>query len=140
MQKTRLFAFYLTLAASALLCAGQDKAGNEGIILNSILLAPPGTPGQHSVVLTWTASPTSGVTYNIYRGAAAGVCIGNVTPYATGITTTTFTDNVNLTDGQKVFYNVSAAKGGAESPCDGELQVLIPVLPGAPSGLSGTVN
>jgi hypothetical protein len=41
-----------------------------------LLLCPPAlaTPGKHSVILNWTASPTSGVTYNLYRGSAAGVC------------------------------------------------------------------
>lgn len=98
------------------------------------------TPGKHSVVLSWTASTTQGVTYNLYRGNAAGVCSGNPTPYQTGLTSTTFTDTANLTDGQTIFYNVSAVKGGAESACDGELQVQIPVLPAPPSGLSGTAN
>ena len=98
------------------------------------------TPGQHSVVLTWTASTTSGVTYNLYRGSTAGVCTGTPTPYATGITAATYTDTVGLTDGQTIFYNVSAVKNGGESACDGELQVQIPVLPGAPSGLGGTAK
>jgi hypothetical protein len=97
-------------------------------------------PGKHSVALSWTASTTTGVTYNLYRGSAAGVCSGTPTPYATGITSTTFTDTANLTDGQTIYYNVSAVKGGAESACDGELQVLIPVLPAPPSGLSGTAQ
>jgi hypothetical protein len=96
------------------------------------------TPGKHSVILNWTASPTQGVTYNLYRGTAAGICAGNPTPYQTGLTTTTFTDTANLADGQTIFYNVSAVKGGAESTCDGEVQVLIPVLPAPPSGLGAT--
>ena len=98
------------------------------------------TPGKHQVTLSWTASTTTGVTYNIYRGSATGVCNGNPTPYATGITTTSFNDTSNLTDGQIIFYNVSAVKGGAESTCDGEIQVQIPVLPAPPSNLSGTAQ
>lgn len=94
------------------------------------------TPGKHSVTLNWTASPTAGVTYNIYRGSSAGVCNGNPTPYATGVTGTQFIDQAGLTDGQTLFYNVSAVKSGGESACDGEVQVQIPVLPSAPSGLS----
>lgn len=96
------------------------------------------TPGKHGVVLAWTASPTSGVTYNIYRGSTAGVCNGTPTPYVTGVSGTTYTDALNLTDGQTIFYNVSAVKGGAESACDGEVQVQIPVLPAPPTGLGGT--
>jgi trimeric autotransporter adhesin len=104
------------------------------------LAALANTPGKHAVVLSWTASTTSGVTYNLYRGAAAGVCSGTPTPYVTGISGTTYTDTTNLVDGQTIYYNVSASKGGAESACDGELQVQIPVLPNAPSGLSGTAQ
>jgi len=100
------------------------------------------TPGQHSVTLAWTnlCTGTTPCTFNIYRGMATGVCNGNPTPYAKGITTPTFTDTVNLTDGATIFYNVSAVRNGGESACDGELQVQIPVLPPAPSGLSGTAN
>jgi hypothetical protein len=98
------------------------------------------TPGKHAVNLSWTASITAGVTYNLYRGSTAGVCNGTQTPYVTGIATTTFVDNANLADGQTIFYNVSATKGGAESACNGELQVQIPVLPAPPSGLSGTAQ
>jgi hypothetical protein len=114
------------------------------IRLFALLLIPlaalANTPGKHSVALTWTASTTSGVTYNLYRGSSAGVCSGTPAPYVTGIAGTTYTDTANLADGQTIYYNVSAVKGGAESACDGELQVQIPVLPGAPSGLSGTAQ
>jgi len=99
-------------------------------------LAWANTPGKHAVTLTWTASTTSGVTYNVYRGTAAGVCSGTPIPYATGVSSTQFVDSIGLTDGQTLFYNVSAVKGGAESACDGEVQVQIPVLPAPPSGVS----
>src|SRR5581483_12249331 len=103
------------------------------ILVSVLLLAIPAvanSPGQHKVTLKWTASPTAGVTYNLYRGTAAGVCNGTPTPYATGITGTSFVDQAGLSDGQTLFYNVSAVgTGGAESACDGEVQVQIPVLP-----------
>jgi hypothetical protein len=108
------------------------------LLLTSIVLA--NTPGQHKVTLSWTASTTSGVTYNLYRGPTTGVCNGTPTPYVTGITTNSYADTAGLSDGQTLFYNVSAVKGGAESACDGELQVQIPVLPSPPSGLSGTAQ
>ena len=100
----------------------------------------PNTPGQHKVTLSWTASTTAGVTYNLYRGTATGVCSGNPTPYATGISGTTYTDTAGLNDGQTLFYNVSAVKNGGESACDGEIQVQIPMLPVAPTALSGTAQ
>ncbi len=106
---------------------------------SAALLAQANTPGAHSVALSWTASPTSGVTYNLYRGTVAGVCSGTPTPYRTGLTVTSFTDTAGLTDGATIFYNVSAVNStGGESVCDGELQVQIPVLPQAPTLLKST--
>lgn len=97
------------------------------------------TPGKHFVLLKWTASTTTGVTYNVYRGSTAGVCSGTPTPYATGVTQIQFLDTTGLSDGQTLFYNVSAVgTGGGESACDGEIQVQIPVLPVPPSALSGS--
>jgi hypothetical protein len=110
------------------------------VVLLFALPAFANSPGKHSVSLSWTASTTTGVTYNLYKGSAAGVCSGTPTPYQTGITSTQFVDTVGLTDGQTIFYNVSAVKAGAESACDGELQVQIPVLPAPPSSLSGTAQ
>lgn len=90
------------------------------------------------MLLKWNASTTSGVTYNLYRGSAAGVCSGTPTPYVTGVAGNQFLDTVGLTDGQTIFYNVSAVQsGGGESACDGELQVQIPVLPTPPTNLQG---
>lgn len=113
------------------------------IILAVLLLAASAhanTPGLLNVTLSWTASTTSGVTYNLYRGTVAGVCSGTPTPYVTGISGTTYTDAANIPSGGTLYYNVSAVKGGVESACDGELQVQIPVLPAPPSGLSGTAQ
>lgn len=82
------------------------------------------TPGKHTVLLTWIASSTSGVTYNIYRGTTAGVCNGTPTPYVTGITLTSYTDT-NVQVGT-YFYNVSAVSTiGDESICAGEVQCRV---------------
>jgi hypothetical protein len=112
------------------------------VCLSLVLLvvsAYANTPGKHTVLLSWTASPTPGVTYNIYRGPAAGVCNGTPTPYATGITATNFVDSSPLSGTQ--FYNVSAVGSSGESACDGEVSVSVPnVTTGSPSGLGGSVN
>lgn len=110
------------------------------VCLTSSAFARASTPGKHQVILTWNASTTTGVTYNVYRGATAGVCNGTPTPYATGITATTFTDSTGLSDGQTLFYNVSAVKNGGESTCDGEIQVQIPLLPTPPASLQGSAQ
>lgn len=100
------------------------------------------TPGKHQVTLKWTGSTSTGITgYNVYRGSASGVCNGTPTPYATNVPGLQYVDSVGLTDGQTVFYNVSAVgTGGAESACDGEIQVQIPVLPNPPTALGATVQ
>jgi hypothetical protein len=97
------------------------------------------TPGKHTVALSWTASTTSGVTYNLYRGTAAGVCNGTPTPYATGITGTSYLDSTPLPGTS--FYNVSAVGLTGESGCDGEISVNVPnISTGSPSGLAGSVQ
>ena len=108
------------------------------ILLPIVLLA--NTPGKHSIALSWTASTTPGVTYNLYRGTATGVCLGTPTPYVTSISSTSFTDT-GVTGGTTYFYAVSAVGIGGESTCSNEVQIAVPsitTLP--PSSLSGTVN
>ena len=63
--------------------------------------------GTHDVVLTWTASPTSGIAgYNVYRGTASGG--ESSTPLnSTPITGTTYTDE-NVTVGATYYYVVKA--------------------------------
>jgi len=109
------------------------------IVVLFAISARANTPGKHTVVLNWTASTTAGVTYNIYRGTAMGVCSGTPTPYAAGVTGTTYTDS-NVTLGTTYYYNVSAVGTGGESACDGEVAVQIPSPPTPPTTLTGTVE
>ena len=113
----------------------------RSLLMLSLLsvLAFANTPGKHTVALSWTASPTNGVTYNIYRGSSSGVCNGTPTPYATGISTTSYTDT-NVSAGTW-YYNVSASGAGGESTCDGEVQISVPAITTQPpTALQGTVN
>lgn len=110
----------------------------------SSLLAFANTPGAHSVSLTWTAPANgcgSGCSYNLYRSPTPNVCAGTPTPYTTAIPTTSYVDLVGLTDGQTLYYNVSAVgSGGGEGPCNGELQVQIPVLPSKATAFQATAK
>ena len=77
------------------------------------LTLPPGTPaataGPGQVVLTWTA-PTGAVTYDVYRGTAAG---GEAaTPIATGLTAPTYTDAA-VAPGTAYYYVITALNGNA---------------------------
>jgi fibronectin type 3 domain-containing protein len=112
------------------------------VMIVGIALAPAAsanTPGKHSVSLAWTASTTAGVTYNIYRGTAAGVCAGTPTPYAAAVAGTSFNDQ-NVSSGSTYFYAVSAVGTGGESACTTEVSAPIPQLPAPPSAPSATVN
>jgi hypothetical protein len=83
--------------------------------------------GIHDVILTWTASATSGVAgYNVYRGTSSGG--ESSTPLnPTLITGTTLTDS-NVLAGQAYYYVVAAvADGGTEqSPCSSEVSATVP--------------
>ena len=95
-------------------------------------------PGVRSVTLTWTEANCPTCTFNVYRGAVTGVCSNNPTPYATGITSTTYKDTA-VTAGQTYIYAISAVLG-VESACSAEAQIAVPPSPATPSGLQGTTN
>lgn len=94
--------------------------------------------GSHSVVLTWGASPTSGVTYNMYRKTSAGSCVP-ANKIVSGLTALTYTDTTVL-NGATYFYAVSAQSSGGESTCSAEVQIAIPTPPQPPSNLSAIVQ
>jgi Putative Ig domain/Abnormal spindle-like microcephaly-assoc'd, ASPM-SPD-2-Hydin len=80
--------------------------------------------GMHSVVLTWAASPTSGVTYNVFRGTTSGG--ETTTPVNTSpITLLTFTDT-NVTPGGTYYYTVEAVDSAGSSAPSNEASAAIP--------------
>jgi hypothetical protein len=83
--------------------------------------------GSHDVVLTWTASTSSGVIgYNIYRGTKSGG--ESSTPLnSTPVSTTTFTDE-NVTAGTEYFYIVTSvtSDGGTQSAASPETDATVP--------------
>ena len=77
--------------------------------------------GTDSVLLQWAASPTTGVTYNVYRGTSSGR--ESATPLNTSpVSTTSYTDT-NVTSGQTYFYIVEAVDSGGNSTASNEVQV-----------------
>jgi fibronectin type 3 domain-containing protein len=98
------------------------------------------TPGRHSVQLTWNASTSSGANYNVYRGAATGVCSGAPTPFASGISNTSFLDT--SVQAGTYYYAVSAFTAtGGESTCTAEVQVAVPsITTFPPTNLQGVSN
>lgn len=96
-------------------------AGNVTFVSNMNSVAPTfsGT-GTANVSLAWTASTTSGVTYNVYRcSISSTACVqnqpGNFTRIASGIANLTYTDSA-VSSGQTYYYALTAVDAsGAES-------------------------
>src|SRR5262249_13695645 len=80
--------------------------------LNNVTQTLSGT-GTSNVALTWTASTTANVTYNVYRcSISAAACTssqpGNFgSPIATGITATSYTD-LTVSSGVTYYYAITA--------------------------------
>jgi endoglucanase Acf2 len=64
--------------------------------------------------LSWTASATAGVTYNVYRSTSSGFAISAATRIATGVSGTTFS-NTGLSASTTFFYLVTATNTNGES-------------------------
>jgi hypothetical protein len=83
-------------------------------------------PVQHSVTLTWTASTSTVVGYNVYRGTTSG---GPYVKINTSlITTLTYTDtDATLQSGSTYYYvATSVDSSGDESVNSDEVSALIP--------------
>ncbi len=64
--------------------------------------------------LTWTASTTSGVTYNVYRSQASGFVPSSGTRIATGVNGVSYT-NIGLTAASTYYFVVTAVGANGES-------------------------
>ena len=67
-----------------------------------------------AINLTWTASTTAGVTYNVYASTSPGVLTSPSSLVASGITGTTF-QHKGLMDFTTYYYVVTAVSAGVES-------------------------
>ena len=82
--------------------------------------------GAHDVILSWTASGTSGIVgYNVYRGTTSGG--ESTTPLnSTPINGTTYTDT-DVTARATYYYVVTAVgSGGVQSTASGETVATVP--------------
>ncbi len=76
-------------------------------------LAVTGT-SSNSVSLSWTASTTAGVVYDIYASPTQGAALSDTTEVIEGISGTTYTDT-GLLPNTTLYYTVVAANFGGES-------------------------
>ncbi|MGO8671474.1 MAG: fibronectin type III domain-containing protein, partial [Capsulimonadaceae bacterium] len=83
----------------------------------------PGAPSALSATtvsttqinLAWTASGTSGVTYNVYRANTPYFVSGIATKIASAVNGTTYNDTAVPFPGTTYYYRVAAINGGGES-------------------------
>jgi hypothetical protein len=95
-------------------------------VITGVLNSCPVSTGIHTVSLSWTASTTSGVTYNVYRAMTSGGYNYTTPLNSTPISGTSFTD-CSVTLGQTYYYVVRAVDGsGDQSVNTNEPTVTIP--------------
>ena len=83
--------------------------------------------------LSWTASSTAGVTYNIYRSTSSGLGISSANRIATGVGATTFSDT-GLSASTTFFYLVTAANANGESVASNQASATTQAGGGIPNG------
>jgi hypothetical protein len=110
-------------------CTSQPFLTFVSNVITSALTLPsmscPVNTGMHTASLSWTASTTSGVTYNVYRATASGAYNYAAPLNSIPISGTTFSD-CSVTLGQTYFYVVTAVSGSVQSVSSNETSVTIP--------------
>ena len=119
--------YYVKIKARNAIGAGSSLFSVESMQITPVA-APTGlaaTGGTSQVVLTWTAA--SGATsYKILRGTASGV----YTEIAAGVTGTTYTDTIGISNGVTYYYALKSFNG-SESATSSEVfkqPIALPVI------------
>jgi hypothetical protein len=98
--------------------AGDASTAGEGSAANDGSTAAAG----HSVALSWNASATAGVTYNLYRGTASG---GPYAEVQAGITSTAATD-VTVSSNTTYYYVIRSHDSAGESGNSNQVVAVVP--------------
>jgi beta-galactosidase len=93
------------------------------------------TASTIAVTLSWNASATPGVTYAVYRSPQSTVSYIQIN--TSPVTTLGFTDSTVLA-GSSYNYFVEAVLSGVNSVPSNIAGIAVPLVPGAPSNLTGT--
>lgn len=124
-QSAALAVTFAPTAVETLTGANVQITSNAGNSPLTIAVAGASQPtGQHSVLLSWTASSTSGVSYDVFRGIASGgesMIPLNPSP----VSGTTYTDST-VVAGQTYFYVATAVDSNGSSGDSNEVEVTIP--------------
>ena len=98
---------------------GLSHSAGVMLVVSATAPQPPAnlaaTAGSSSAInLSWTASPSSGVTYDVFRSTTSGFTPASGNQIARGGTSTSFADS-GLTCNKAYFYVVEAANAGGTS-------------------------
>lgn len=107
----------------------------------ALFLMLAGSAFAQKATLSWTPSPTAGVTYNVYRNTTGSPC-DNVANRAANkinsspVTTTSYVD-LAVSPGVTYFWQVTATNANGESTCTTQASAAIPAPapPGQPTQL-----
>ena len=141
-----LYALSIFVLLTMFLHPAQAQKGRLRILAQTGGACGSTDPTIHCTVLSWVASTTTGVTYNVYRGTTTGG--ESLFPLnVTAITGTSYIDLVTLTNQQQTFFYFARASeittiGGSSvtvlSDPSNEVTVTFPAKPAAPTGATAT--
>jgi fibronectin type 3 domain-containing protein len=120
-QSTTLTVTFAPTSGGAVSGANVSVASNA---TNSPAVITLTGTGAHCVALSWTASPTGGVTYNVFRGTSSGE-EGTTPINSAAVTQTAYTDT-SVSPGQTYYYTVEAVDSGGSSTPTNEIVAAIP--------------
>ena len=109
------------------------------------LSASPATSNSATIILTWQASTTPNVTYQVFRETSSGICTATTSGPAPNcllltnpsISVLTYTDNLTITATQPpIYYVVRAMNANGVSGYSNEVKVTFtstgpPTMPAA---------
>ena len=129
MRKTVLVILLLSLSAWA-----QKPSAR---VVTPVAASPASAPVPPvSVALSWTASVTPGVTYNVYRSTTSGTGYSEIN--TSPVTTTAFSDTA-VSAGTTYYYVVTSFNGTLESSFSNQATAVVPSAPAPPTGVTATV-
>jgi sugar lactone lactonase YvrE len=99
-----------------------NTASTSAALTETVNAPPPGAPSNLSATgvsssqinLSWTASATSGVTYNVYSGTVSGFTPATSNRIAAGVAATTYS-HLGLSPSTTHYYVVTAQSSAGES-------------------------
>lgn len=92
-------------------------------------VSPPAAPTVGQASLTWSPSPTAGVTYNLYRGAS----VTSYAPLAQGVISP-YLDKTPLVGGTYVYLVTAANASGESAPVAMSVTIKAPAAAPAAAG------